>query len=277
MAAEAATIALDAGFMGVNCADWLAGLAKASPAAKLAFHLDPLSAFAQAGSTPARSKRICARRRPAGARLGQAYPAATTFLASGRVVHEAGGSIAQELEHHGGQRPHLCKASTKAGVEIEAAFTGIVLGLSVDGDVLQSIAKLRAARNIGTGSPRPAARPARPDRGPRLAPDAHGHGPLDRSDPPHRRSFAAAAGGADTIVLPPYTDAIGPPDGRARRLSRNMQLILMQESHMGQVNDPAAGSWCMEQLTDEFAREGWGVFQAIKPRAASPRASAQAS
>ena len=76
--------------------------------------------------------------------------------------------------------------------------------------------------------------------------------------------FAAAAGGADAMLLAPFTDALGAPDERARRLSRNIQLILLDESRLGQVDDPAAGSWAIETLTDELAREGWGVLQAIE-------------
>ena len=76
--------------------------------------------------------------------------------------------------------------------------------------------------------------------------------------------FAAAAGGADAILLQPFTDALGAPDARARRLSRNIQLILLDESHLGQVDDPTAGAWSIEALTDQLAREGWGVFQAIE-------------
>lgn len=76
--------------------------------------------------------------------------------------------------------------------------------------------------------------------------------------------FAAAAGGADAILLHPFADALGPPDTRARRLSRNIQLILLEESRLGQVDDPAAGSWAIETLTNDLAREGWGVFQAIE-------------
>ena len=265
VAPEAATIALDAGFLGVRCAEWLAGLAKASPAAKLAFHLDPLSAFAQAGSSPGPIEAHVAAAAETDAQLSQAYPAATTFLASGRTVHEAGGSIAQELGVMAASALAYAEASTGAGLEVGPAFGGIVLGLSVDGDVLQSIAKLRAARDIwdritaACGAPAPARIEARGSRRMLTAMD-----PWTNLIRLTAAGFAAAAGGADAIVLPPYTDDLGPPDDRARRLSRNIQLILMEESHLGQVNDPAAGSWCIEQLTDDFAREGWAVFQAIE-------------
>jgi len=265
VAPEAAAIALDAGFLGVQAADWLGEVAKAAPAAELRLHLDPLTAFAQGGVSPGPIEAHIAAAAAAGARLGQAYPAATSFLASGRMVYEASGSIPQELGVMASSALAYAKASAQAGLTVEQAFGGIVLGLAVDGDVLQSIAKLRAARDIwdrialACGAPRPARIEARSSRRMLTALD-----PFTNLIRLTAAGFAAAAGGADAILLHPFTDALGPPDARARRLSRNIQLILLEESHLGQVDDPAAGSWAIESLTDELAREGWGVFQAIE-------------
>jgi methylmalonyl-CoA mutase len=76
--------------------------------------------------------------------------------------------------------------------------------------------------------------------------------------------FAAAAGGADAVVLGCFTDALGLPTGFARRQSRNTQLVLMEEANIGRVADPAGGAFYLESLTDELARAGWAAFQAIE-------------
>jgi methylmalonyl-CoA mutase len=76
--------------------------------------------------------------------------------------------------------------------------------------------------------------------------------------------FAAAVGGADAVVLGNFTDALGLPTAFARRQSRNTQLVLMEEAHVGRVADPAAGSGYIEALTDEIARAAWAEFQAIE-------------
>jgi methylmalonyl-CoA mutase len=76
--------------------------------------------------------------------------------------------------------------------------------------------------------------------------------------------FAAAVGGADAVVLGAFTDAIGLPTAFARRQSRNIQLVLMEEAHVGRVADPAAGAGYLEALTDEIARAAWAEFQAIE-------------
>jgi methylmalonyl-CoA mutase len=65
-------------------------------------------------------------------------------------------------------------------------------------------------------------------------------------------------------VLGNFTDAIGLPTGFARRQSRNTQLVLMDEAHLGRVADPAGGAWYLESLTDEIARAAWGVLQTIE-------------
>jgi methylmalonyl-CoA mutase len=94
---ELAPAALDAGFMGPQAADWLSAAAKASPKALLRFHLDPLSAYAETGASPGPVEAHLISAANVGARLAETYPLAQLFLASGRVVHEAGGGGAREV------------------------------------------------------------------------------------------------------------------------------------------------------------------------------------
>jgi methylmalonyl-CoA mutase len=76
--------------------------------------------------------------------------------------------------------------------------------------------------------------------------------------------FGAASGGADAVVLGAFTDPLGLPTAFARRQSRNAQLVLMEEAHVGAVADPGRGAWFIESLTDQIARAGWASFQAIE-------------
>ena len=57
---------------------------------------------------------------------------------------------------------------------------------------------------------------------------------------------AAGFGGADAITVLPFTAAIGLPDRFARRIARNTQLLLLEESNLAKVADPAAGSGGIE-------------------------------
>ena len=76
--------------------------------------------------------------------------------------------------------------------------------------------------------------------------------------------FAAAAGGADSIAVLPHTVAHGLPDAFARRLARNTQLVLADESNLAFVADPACGSGAVESLTEKLCEAAWKEFQALE-------------
>ncbi|MYI31168.1 MAG: methylmalonyl-CoA mutase [Acidimicrobiia bacterium] len=75
--------------------------------------------------------------------------------------------------------------------------------------------------------------------------------------------FAAAVGGANSVSVSPFDAAIGVPDPLGLRIARNTQLLLREESHIGQVIDPAGGSYYVESLTDALVTVAWGLFQEI--------------
>jgi methylmalonyl-CoA mutase len=73
---------------------------------------------------------------------------------------------------------------------------------------------------------------------------------------------AAGVGGADSICALPHTAALGLADAFARRVARNTQLILLEESNLAKVADPAAGSGAIEDLTSKLCIAAWALFQA---------------
>ncbi|HEX4199104.1 MAG TPA: methylmalonyl-CoA mutase family protein [Caulobacteraceae bacterium] len=262
---ELAPVGVDAGFLGVQAADWLATAGKASPTAQLMFHLDPLGAFAKAGRSPGPIEAHLIAGANAGARLSDPYPRASLFLASGRVVHEAGGGAADELGFMAASALAYAKALARAGISLEDAFARITLGLAADARYFKTIAKLRAARIIweritgACGVEAPARIEARSSR--RMLADQDVWTNMLRLT---IAGFGAATGGADAVVLGAFTDPLGLPTAFARRQSRNAQLVLMEEAHVGAVADPARGAWFVEALTDQLARAGWAAFQAIE-------------
>ena len=236
---DVAPLALDAGFLGPLTADWLADAAKSAPAAELAFHFDPLSAFAAGGVSPGPIEAHLALAAERGAALTSTYPKASLFLASGKVAHEAGAAPAAELAFAAAAAVAYVKALAQAGLSAPDALKTLVLAVAVDDDILVSVAKLRAARVVWDkiaatwDGPTPARIEARAGlRG------------LTRAEPWTNltrltvAAFAAAVGGADAIVLPTFTDPLGLPTPLARRMARNSQLILMHEAHLGEVSDP---------------------------------------
>ena len=77
-------------------------------------------------------------------------------------------------------------------------------------------------------------------------------------------TFAAGAAGAESLVTLPFDAAVGVPDELGRRMARNTQVILQEESNVGRVVDPAGGSWYVESLTDQLAQSAWDEFVALE-------------
>ena len=265
VALELAAVGLDAGLDGPVAADALAVAAKGSPRAQLRFHMDPVSAFAAAGAAPRPIGEHLTLAANTAARHAAAYPEASFFLASGRVVHEAGGSAGQELGFAAASALASLKAGVAAGLSLERAARGTVLGVSVDAEYFDALARVRALRLIWSslvkalGLDVPAMIEARSSR--RM---------LSARDPwPNllrltAAGFAGAVGGADAVVLDGFSRASGRPDAFARRLARNTQLVLMEEANLGRVDDPAAGSWFLDARTRDLAEAGWAEFQRIE-------------
>jgi methylmalonyl-CoA mutase len=262
---ELAPVGLDAGFLGPQAADWLSAVAKSSPGALLRFHLDPLSAFAAAGASPGPIEAHLISAANVAVRLAETYPQAQLFLASGRVIHEAGGGEALEVAFAAAAAVTYAKALVRANLPMADAFGRITLGLSADADYFVTIAKLRAARAVwariaaACGADPTARIEAKSSRRMLAARDAWTN--LIRLT---AAGFGAAVGGADSVILGAFTDALGRPTAFARRQSRNAQLVLMEEAHIGRVADPAAGAGYLEALTDQIARAAWAEFQAIE-------------
>lgn len=262
---DLAPVALDAGYLGPKAAGWLGTLAKAAPNAPLAFHMDPLGSFARTGTSPGPIESHVFNAATVGARLTTTYARASLFLANGRAAHEAGGSNVEELALMAASALAYAKALVRSGLTMDEAFGRIVLGVSLDGEYFTGVAKVRAARALwarltqACGVSIPATIEARSSGRMLTTKDAWTN--LLRLT---SAGFAGAVGGADAIVLGSFTDAIGLPTAFARRQARNTQLVLMEESHLGRVADPAGGSWYLDSLTDQIARAAWAAFQAIE-------------
>ena len=76
-------------------------------------------------------------------------------------------------------------------------------------------------------------------------------------------AFSAIVGGVDSLQTNPYDESFNTSDDFSKRLARNTQIILKEESHLDQVIDPAGGSYFVEKLTDEIANAAWKLFQQI--------------
>ena len=197
-----------------------------------------------------------------------ATPGITVLAADGRPFHEAGASEAQELACLLSATVLYLRAMDGQGCEPDAAWPRIAFHLAADADLFLTMAKLRAARRLLMRIGK-ACRVEVPQQRTSLSVQTSAR-MMSRRDPwvnMLRTTVActgASLGGADAITVLPYTWAIGRPDGFARRIARNTQLVLQAESALGRVADPAGGAWGIEALTDELAQAAWTLFQDIE-------------
>jgi methylmalonyl-CoA mutase len=242
------------------------GRVPSPPASYLRIGRDPLGAMAMAGGAARRWNEEAphfARRLVALAREGFAGPQAA---ADGRVIHNAGGSEAQELAFVLAVATAYLRALEAGGVALDAARRTLFFRLCADADQFLTMAKFRALRKLWARvevscglAPAPALVSAETAWRTLAARDPHVN--ILRAT---IAVVAAALGGADAITVLPLTAARGLPDPFARRIARNTQLILLEESHLAKVTDPAAGSGSVEDLTGELCGAAWKLFQEIE-------------
>lgn len=186
------------------------------------------------------------------------------------AVHEAGGTEAQELAYLAGAGAAYMRALIEKGLSPDEAAGLIAAELACDQDGHLGIAKLRAARHIWaqitesfgcTDSPRNLSIHAVTSL--RM---------MTKADPWTNMlrimaaGFGAVIGGADFVTTRPFTDALGLATPFGHRTARNMQLLMQEESHLGQVADPAHGSYFHEQMTSLLAETAWALFQDLERR-----------
>lgn len=187
-------------------------------------------------------------------------------VADARVIHEAGGSEAQELAYALAAALAYLRALEASGTALDDARRAIYFRLAADADQFLTMAKLRALRKLW----------ARIEAACGLAPR-----PLfiaaetawrmmtrrDAAVNMLRATIAVVAaglGGVNAVTVLPHTAAIGLPDGFARRIARNTQLILLEESNLAKVADPAAGAGGFEALTHQLCESAWTLFGEIE-------------
>ncbi|HRK17628.1 MAG TPA: methylmalonyl-CoA mutase family protein [Hyphomicrobiaceae bacterium] len=195
-------------------------------------------------------------------------PHVTALAADGTVYHRGGATEAQELGAVLATIVAYLRAAEKAGVAPDQALGKIALRIAVDADEILGIAKLRAVRLLVD---RIAAATGVGESARRVSISAETSlRMMTKRDPwvnMLRTTMAcasAALGGADSVTVYPFTWAIGAPDAFARRMARNTSIVLQEESGLGRVADPAAGSYAIEAVTRDLAAMAWAEFQAIE-------------
>jgi methylmalonyl-CoA mutase len=235
-------------------------------AADLRFSINPIGGFAASGKSARGWDELAKSFAAMAGELAGAGFRGPFAVADGRIIHNAGGSEAQELAFALASAVAYLRALEGSGMALEAARDAIYFRLTADADQFLTVAKFRAARKLWARieaacglTPKPVMVTA--ETAWRMMTQRDPYVNILRST---IAVAAAGFGGADAITVLPHTAALGLPDALARRIARNTQLVLLEESNLARVADPAAGSGAIEALTLELCTAAWSMFQDIE-------------
>jgi methylmalonyl-CoA mutase len=228
--------------------------------------INPIGGFAAAGQSPQTWNSLAQSLTNLVSELaGQGFRGPFA-VADGRIIHNAGGSEAQELAFAVASAVAYLRAFEAGGIPLDAARDMIYFRLSADADQLLTMAKFRALRQLWARVEESCGLATRPVH---VAAETAWRMMTRRA--PYLNMlraaiavFSAGLGGADSITVLPHTATLGLPDRFARRIARNTQLILLEEANLAKVADPAAGSGAIEDLTQKLCVSSWSLFQEIE-------------
>lgn len=194
------------------------------------------------------------------------------IVVDGVSLSNQGATDAQEVGFALAAGVEYLRALTDAGLSAAEALEQISFRFAATDDQFAQIAKFRAARELWArvasvvGAPEAGSAPQHAVTAPVMFSQRDPWVNMLRSTV---AAFAAGVGGATDVEVLPFDWAVkGGLEGTSRnfahRIARNTNLLLLEESHLGFVVDPAGGSYFVEALTDELADKAWEVFTGVE-------------
>ena len=268
----ATSICLDGGSDALAVASGLLAVARRRevPYAELSGGLgfDPVGLLVAEGRVQGGLRARLAQMQDLGAWCSSQAPGLRAANVSSDPYDGGGASSVQELAYTIATGLEYLRQLTDGGMSVDTAARQIAFSYSVSGDFFAQMAKLRAARWLWAkvvvtagGEPAAAAMQmhCRTSRFTKTQRD-----PWVNMLRTTAECTAAVLGGAQSVATAPFDSAIGPADALAQRVARNTQVVLREESHLGEVADPAGGSWFVERLTNDMARAAWDELRSIE-------------
>ena len=200
----------------------------------------------------------------------QNMPGMSAFNVDTTPYHGAGVTETEDLAIAMSTAVKYLRAMVSNGLNIDEAFSQISFTTSVGMDVFQGMAKLRAARFLWSRITEVCG--GQKSNGSMVLNAITANRSLSKRDiavnmlRSASACFAAGTGGANSVTLFPHTYLWGIENKTARRIIRNTQNILINESSLGRVVDPGGGSHYVEYLTKEFSERSWQMFQDLESR-----------
>ncbi len=198
--------------------------------------------------------------------VSEKYPNGVAAMVSTIGYHDGGADSADELAFALSKGASYLETMIEAGLTPAQAGKQLAVQISVGRDTFAELCKVRALRVVW----QKLLAASKAEAGRTLIHAVCSMRTLTQRDPwvnmlrTTTQIFSAVLGGADLVTPVSFDRALGAPSELARRVARNTALVLREESSLGRVSDPAAGSYYLETFTDELAREAWKRFQAIE-------------
>ena len=231
---------------------------------------DPLGDLATAGALPLSLEQLYDE--TAGIytwSIGEA-PQFQVFDIRAEVYQHAGASAAQELGFAMATGAEYLRAMIRRNFSAEDIAPRIRFSFALGSQFFMEIAKLRAARVLwaqivqafgGSEKAQQMVLHTRTSRWNKTVYDPYVN--MLRAT---TEAFSGIVGGSNSLEVGAFDEPLRPADEFSRRMARNIQIILKEESHLDRVIDPAGGSWYVETLTAELAEKAWALFQEIEKR-----------
>ena len=229
--------------------------------------IDPLGQAVRDGRLPASTEMIAGRIQDVLGLVGDRRDGIRALGVSTQTYLAAGADVSYQIVLALATAVEYLRWLERVGVRPSDAVNQVVFRFGIGKDFFGEIAKLRAFRHLWNlvaqhcGASLEKEIWIHADTSDRILTGR------DRSTNLLRTTAGVAAavlGGASTISCTPYDAAVGSPSIRGRRLARNTQYILREESYLDLVADPSAGSYYIDSLTYEIARKSWTEFRELE-------------
>lgn len=203
-------------------------------------------------------------------------PNVKTIIVHSEPYHNGGANAVQELAFAFATAVEYLNECLNRGLTIDEAAQRISFSFAIGANFFMEIAKLRAARLVWTNIVQAFGGNEESQKMWIHARTSHFtktvYDPYVNMLRATTEAFAATVGGVNSLHVSPFDEAIQQADEFSRRIARNTQLILLEESHLGKVIDPAGGSYYVESLTAQLAEEAWKLFQQIEAKGSMMKA-----
>ena len=196
-------------------------------------------------------------------------PKFNSISISGYHMQEAGASPEIEMAYTLANGLEYLKKGIETGMNIDSFAPRLSFFWGIGMDHFTEIAKMRAARMLWAKL----VKQFHPKNPKSLALRTHcqtSGWSLTEQDPFNNiarttiEAMAAAFGGTQSLHTNALDEAIALPTDFSARIARNTQLYLQDETQITKTVDPWAGSYHLEQLTEDIANKAWHLIQEVE-------------